>query len=307
MEAPAPGSAAAAEAAQPVAMAAPGILKEYTDWKTFTADVHRHAAAQGKQVRVARAVRWAVCSGQPQPWAASAAGVLVRPRAAGALVRPRAAGAPVRPRAAGALVRPRAAGALVRLRAARIEPVSTCRALPFLHTPGNPRTRAQVMTGPSQRGGKGRRVLCTDYQEKRLAYEAAVLAKRNEDPTGNVTYLKPHPFAKVAHKYGACPFAVLASRSQSSKPIRVSALAPAGKTTLGHSESCTSTASAKAGALMADTRVANMVSASGHKASAKQLQAAARGPGLVTSTGALYAAQSQLQKVRGPPRCAATH
>ena len=58
------------------------------------------------------------------------------------------------------------------------------------------------MTGPSQRGGKGRRVLCTDYQEKRLAYEAAVLAKCNEDPTESVAYLKLHPFAKVAHKYG---------------------------------------------------------------------------------------------------------
>ena len=45
-------------------MVAPGIRKVYTDWKSFTADVHRHAATQGKQVRVARAVRWAVFSGQ---------------------------------------------------------------------------------------------------------------------------------------------------------------------------------------------------------------------------------------------------
>ena len=57
--APGPDDGAGARAAGPDdgaggmvagSMTAGGIWKEYTDWNSFTLDVHRYAAAQGKQV-----------------------------------------------------------------------------------------------------------------------------------------------------------------------------------------------------------------------------------------------------------------
>ena len=183
-------------------MTAGGIWKEYTDWNSFTLDVHRYAAAQGKQ----------------------------------------------------------------------------------------------VITDPLRRGSKSRHMRCTDYQEKLAGYELAVLAKYDGDVTEQAAHLQRTPFATVAHQYRACPFVVVANRSRKGKPIRVSALAPNGKSVLTHSEGCRSVVKVKPTTLMNDTNIKRVVLSSG-KATGRQLEAAAQAAGLVTKTVALYAAQRQLKMV----------
>ena len=184
-------------------MTAGGIWKEYTDWNSFTLDVHRYAAAQGKQ----------------------------------------------------------------------------------------------VITDPLRRGSKNRHMRCTDYQEKLAGYKLAVLAKYDGDVAEQAAHLQRTPFATVAHKYRACPFVVVANRWRNDKPIRVSALAPNGKSVLTHSEGCRSVVKVKPTTLMNDMNIKRVVLSTSGKATGRQLEAAAQAAGLVTDTAALYAAQRQLKRV----------
>ena len=220
--APGPDDGAGARAAGPDdgaggmvagSMTAGGIWKEYTDWNSFTLDVHRYAAAQGKQ----------------------------------------------------------------------------------------------VITDPLRRGSKSRHMRCTDYQEKLAGYELAVLAKYDGDVAEQAAHLQRTPFATVAHQYRACPFVVVASRSRKDKPIRVSALAPNGKSVLTHSEGCRSVVKVKPTTLMNDTNIKRVVLSTSGKATGRQLEAAAQAAGLVTTTVALYAAQRQLKRAEanGSSRIAA--
>ena len=137
---------------------------------------------------------------------------------------------------------------------------------------------------------------CTDYLEKRAGYELAVLAKYDGDVAEQAAHLQRTPFATVAHKYRACPFVVVANRWRNDKPIRVSALAPNGKSVLTHSEGCRSVVKVKPTTLMNDTNIKSVVLSSG-KATGRQLEAAAQAAGLVSETVALYAAQRQLKMV----------
>ena len=151
----------------------------------------------------------------------------------------------------------------------------------------------QVLTDPKHRGGKGRHMICSDRAQKRLAYERAVLERCAGDKDKQKAYLASHPFEQSALGLSACPFVVVASRSQAGKPIRVSAA----KTVLTHSESCSSIVRHQPQTLKLDPHVNAVVHASGGKASAKQLQAAALQSGLVADSQALYSAQQQIQKL----------